>query len=248
MTKLFLSLFFLVVLPVFSPVSGAPIKIPAGRFAPLYGIEKDQVAFDVKSFSIDQFPVTVGEFKKFISSHNEWSREQVSSLYADKNYLKDLSVNPRSAIVSVSWFAANSYCESRKGRLPTTLEWEMVAAASETKKDASKDEAFVNKILEWYSFPEDNKIQKIPGKDKPNFYGLHNLHGLNWEWTSDFNSIIMTNDNREDGSKLNVSFCGAGSIGSKTKEDYAAFVRYSLRSSLEASFTLTNLGFRCAYD
>jgi len=226
----------------------ARVKIPEGRFAPLYGIEKDQKDFLVKSFLMDSTPVTVGDFKKFLGAHPEWKKENVSALYADQRYLADLPKFDKSPVINVSWFAASAFCESKKGRLPSTLEWEYVAAASETKADASKDEVFVAKILDWYSKPESSSQNKIVGRDKANLYGLHNLHGLNWEWTNDFNSIIMTSDNREDGSKLNGSFCGAGSIGSKTKEDYAAFVRYSLRSSLQAPYTLINLGFRCAYD
>jgi len=226
----------------------ARVKIPEGRFAPLYGIEKDQKDFLVKSFLMDSTPVTVGDFKKFLGAHPEWKKEKVSALYADQRYLADLPKSDKSPVINVSWFAASAFCESKKGRLPSTLEWEYVAAASETKVDASKDEVFVAKILDWYSKPESSSQNKIVGRDKANLYGLHNLHGLNWEWTNDFNSIIMTSDNREDGSKLNGSFCGAGSIGSKTKEDYAAFVRYSLRSSLQAPYTLINLGFRCAYD
>lgn len=246
--KYFLTAFILFSTLASATTMGARVKIPEGRFAPLYGIEKDQTDFQVKAFWMDSMPVTVKDFKKFLFEHPEWRKENISALYADKNYLNGLSAANQSPVVNISWFAANAFCESKKGRLPTTLEWEYVAAASETKANAIKDEVFVSKILEWYSKPEISGEKKIVGRDKANLYGLHNLHGLNWEWTSDFNSVIMTNDNREDGSKLNGSFCGAGSIGSKTKEDYAAFVRYSLRSSLQASFTLTNLGFRCAYD
>ncbi len=222
--------------------------IPQGRFAPLYGIEKDQKDFLVKAFQLDAYPITVLEFKQFIKGHPEWSKEKIAPLYADKNYLSPTKDINQSPVVYVSWFSANAYCESKKGRLPSTLEWEYVAAASETLRDASKSEPFVDKILAWYSSPENEDAIKVVGKDKANYYGIHNLHGLIWEWTNDFNSVIMTSDNRDDGDKQKGLYCGSGSIGSRTKEDYAAFVRYSLRSSLNANFTLTNLGFRCAYD
>lgn len=194
--------------------SGETKIIPEGRFAPLYGLEKDQKDFKVSSFRLDVHPVNINKIP----------------------------------VVKVTWFEANAYCESKKGRLPTTLEWEYVAAASEKMRDAQRDSVFVQKILDWYSRPESEASTKKVGKDNPNFYGIHNMHGLNWEWTSDFNSVLMTNDNRSDGDKESGKYCGFGSIGSKTKEDYAAFIRYSLRSSLEARFKLENLGFRCAYD
>lgn len=222
--------------------------IPQGNFAPQYGIEKDQVEFLVPSFRLDVYPVTVRSFNDFIKSRPEWSKKSVSSLYADKNYLAPKKQYDLSPVVNVSWFAAEAYCQSKKGRLPSTLEWEYAAAASETMRDASKSEAFVDKILLWYSSPDDENKKLIIGKDAANIYGIHNLHGLVWEWTADFNSVIMTSDNREDGNKEAGLYCGSGSIASKSKEDYAAFVRYSLRSSLKAQFSLTNLGFRCAYD
>lgn len=221
--------------------------IPQGRFTPLYGIEKDQKDFGIKSFRLDTYPVTVLEFKRFLISAPEWSKENIKPLYADKNYLTPKKSSNYSPVVYISWFAANAYCKSKQGRLPSTLEWEYVAAASESLADASRSGPFVDKILAWYSRPETETIQTI-GKEKANFYGIHDLHGLVWEWTGDFNSVIMTSDNRGDGDKQNGMFCGSGSIASRTKEDYAGFVRYSLRSSLQANFTLTNLGFRCAYE
>ncbi|MGZ3808656.1 MAG: formylglycine-generating enzyme family protein [Bacteriovorax sp.] len=222
--------------------------IPQGRFAPLYGIEKNQKDFLIKKFRLDVYPVTVWAFKEFLKNHPEWSKEKTAPIYADKNYLSSKMDMDQSPVVFVSWFSANAYCESKNGRLPSTLEWEYVASASETLRNATKSRPFIEKILEWYSRPENEEEIKIVGKDKANFYGIHNLHGLIWEWTNDFNSVIMTSDNRDDGDKQKGLYCGPGSIGARSKEDYAAFVRYSLRSSLSANFTLINLGFRCAYD
>jgi len=54
----------------------ARVKIPEGRFAPLYGIEKDQKDFLVKSFLMDSTPVTVGDFKKFLGAHPEWKKRK----------------------------------------------------------------------------------------------------------------------------------------------------------------------------
>jgi len=246
--KTFLLILFMSVSSGLFAKNSEVIIIPQGRFAPLYGIEKDQKDFLIKSFRMDIYPITVKAFKDFLKEHTEWSKDHIASLYADKNYLLLKKETDQSPVVYVSWFSANAYCESNKGRLPSTLEWEYVAAASESLRDATKSGPFVDTILAWYSRPENEDEIKVVGKDKANFYGIHNLHGLIWEWTNDFNSVIMTSDGRDDGDKQKGLYCGSGSIGSRNKEDYAAFVRYSLRSSLKANFTLTNLGFRCAYD
>lgn len=233
--------------PVFAKTEGSKI-IPEGRFAPLYGIEKNQKDFLIKSFRMDVFPITMNNFKQFLQKNPRWKKDKIAPIYSDKNYLTYKNSIGNSPVVFVSWFAANAYCESKHGRIPTTLEWEYVAAANEYLRDATKSEAAIDKILTWYSRPEIDDEIAIVGKDKANIYGIHDLHGLIWEWTSDFNSVIMTSDNRDDGDKSKGLYCGAGSISARTREDYAGFVRYSLRSSLEANYTLTNLGFRCAYD
>lgn len=232
-----------------SPIHARDKKIvPKGKFTPLYGIEKNQKDFEISSFSIDVFPVTAREFNAFLSKNPEWKKENISDLLSDSNYLSVISAHPKSAITRVSWFAANAFCEAQNGRLPTTLEWEYVAAASQKSPNALTDSEYVQKILNWYAHPAKANEQFITGKGSANYYGLFDMHGLIWEWTSDFNSVIINSDNRNDGDKNAVLTCGAGAMGASTKEDYAGFIRYSLRNSLRANYSLNNLGFRCAYD
>lgn len=232
-----------------SPIHAREKKlIPSGQFAPLYGIEKDQKSFSIDSFYLDVFPVTTGEFKNFLKKYPEWKKENASELFVDDNYLIEVSPDKNSAITLVSWFAANAYCEAHNGRLPTTLEWEYAAAASELKRNAIGEDNYTKNILNWYARHNLKNSKLLIGKNKANYYGIHDMHQLIWEWTHDFNSIIMTSDNRSDGDKSNALTCGAGAIGAKTREDYAGFVRYSLRNSIRANFSLNNMGFRCAYD
>lgn len=230
------------------------VPITGGSFAPLYGLEKDQKSVSVASFRIDTYPVTHQNFFKFTKAHPEWKPSHPLVLLADKEYLKDWkSEGPSRKIKNVpvtyvSWFAAQDYCVAQGGRLPTVLEWEYVAAASETKKDASQDKEFIEKLLQWYSKPvQEGKISKI-GKTKPNIWGVYDLHGGIWEWVYDFNSVFVTGDNRQDKDNLKDLFCGFGAAGAQNRANYAAFMRYALRNSLKGNYTLMNLGFRCAYD
>ena len=230
------------------------ILIESGNFTPLYGLDKDQKSIPVSSFRMDPYPVTNQKFFEFMESHLQWQLKRISSLVADKDYLshwkgKKPSQSLKNVPVTyVSWFAANDYCVAQKGRLPTVLEWEYSAAASETKKDASKDKEFIEKLLQWYSKPtEEGKISQI-GQGKPNIWGVHDLHGVVWEWTQDFNSVFVTSDSRQDKDKLKNLFCGFGAEGAQNRANYAAFMRYALRNSLKGNYTLMNLGFRCVYD
>ena len=203
MKTLIILLGLFIIPPAYSMPEGK--IIPEGRFAPHYGIEKNQVDFSIKSFKLDITSVTMDAYNEFLKKNPSWKKENITRLYADKNYLSEKKSIGKSPVVYVSWFAANAYCESKNGRLPSTLEWEYVAAASEKLRNASKSPEIVDKILRWYSRPEVENEIAIVGKDKANIYGIHDLHGLIWEWTSDFNSVIMTSDNRNAFIQTNAS-------------------------------------------
>lgn len=233
--------------------------IQGGEFIPLYGTAEPNQKVEVNSFELDSFPVTNEKFFRFTQAHQEWRRTKASRLLSDPQYLKHWILDPRGAVVTrradlrrpvinVSWFAANDFCRSLGGRLPTILEWEYAAAASETKADASRDPEFVQRLLSWYAAPSSSETLHDVGVSNPNFWGVHDLHGLVWEWTSDFNSAMVVRDSRSDGEQSKDLFCGGGSASAGDRANYAAFMRYALRSSLHGEYTMENLGFRCAYD
>jgi len=231
------------------------VSITSGIFRPQYGLEPNQKGFKVKSFFVDRIPIRKQDFEDFLKRNPEFEPDRIKKVFAEPRYLTDWkkrkkgwTPDPKTRnhpIVYVSWFAANAYCESVGGRLPTTLEWEYVAAASSKKLDASSDQEFLTKILEWYAHA--NAIRDVKS-DAPNLYGLYDLHGLIWEWTSDFNSSFITADNREDGEQSKNLFCGNSGQGADNRANYAAFMRYAMRSSLRPNYVTEHLGFRCAYD
>ena len=225
-----------------------PVALPAGRFAPLFGLDVLQTDFPVSAFRLDVRPVSRADWKKFLAENPAWRAGVPAKTLVDERYLASLEqpLAPHAPVVEVSYFAARSYCAWKGGRLPTTLEWEYAAAADETRRDASRDPLFAQRILDWYSAPA--KPKDLEGLGSPrNVYGVEALHGLVWEWTDDFNGVFVSGDNREDGEKNAKFMCGSGATGSARREDYAAFMRYALRSSLTPRTALINLGFRCAY-
>jgi formylglycine-generating enzyme required for sulfatase activity len=204
----------------------------------------------VNSFKIMSSAVTVGDFKLFIKMNPNWSKDKVSKLYIDESYLEMLfnsKNSDQSPVTSVSWFVAKAYCESVNMRLPTLNEWEYVAQSSESKKDAHKDERFLRRILDWYGEVKGDRLKPVKSIYK-NIYGVWDMHGLIWEWVDDFNSNFVTGESREDSSFNKDMFCGAGSLNSADKENYAAFMRFAFRSSLTGKSSVWNLGFRCAED
>lgn len=226
-----------------------------GVYRPLYPTSEAEAEIPVPAFRLDHEPVTNAEFLAFVRQHPEWQRDRIPKLYTDDGYLTHWQgpttlgpgARPDQPVTRVSWFAARAYCAAQGKRLPDEAEWELAAAASETRPDGNKDPEFLAKILQWYASPGGDLLAGV-GQGAPNYWGVSDLHGLVWEWIEDYNSALIAVDNRQDGGTDKMQFCGASALSAKDKEDYAAFMRIAFRSSLEGRFTARNLGFRCADD
>jgi formylglycine-generating enzyme required for sulfatase activity len=154
---------------------------------------------------------------------------------------------PAQPVVQVSWFAAQAYCETLDARLPTWSEWEYAAAADATRADARSDPAWRERILAWYSVPSGSALADV-GAAPADVHGIHDLHGLVWEWVEDHSAMLVSGDNREQGDPELMRFCGAGALSMDDRENYAVLMRVAMLSALEGHDTTRNLGFRCARD
>jgi formylglycine-generating enzyme required for sulfatase activity len=231
------------------------LNIPGGEFHTVLPLVENIKTVTVNPFALSDRPVTNGEFLAFVVKNPQWRRGSVQGLFSDNRYLAHwlspltLGDNaPTDAPVThISWFAAVAYCEMQNARLPTWHEWELAAAADEQRNDAREDPAWRQSILDWYAKPTPERFSAV--KQRPaNTYGVHDLHGLVWEWVLDFNGMLVTSDNREPGSLDKLEFCGAGALTMEQKEQYAVLMRIAMLSSLEANYTTRNMGFRCAKD
>ncbi len=241
-----------------SPAQGSvpeTVSVSAGELrptwlAPIIGKKNGPVTVRIPALRVMPYAVTRTQFAAFLKAHPQWTREQVSSLFADADYLTDFestSAQSQAPVTQVSWFAARAYCESTGMRLPTVDEWEYLAAASETKRDATTEPAFLQRILDWYGKPKEGQLPAV-GTTFRNVYGLWDLHGLIWEWVEDFNSTFVTGESREDSSFNKNMFCGSGSLTAADRSNYASFMRFALRSSLTGRSAVWNLGFRCVHN
>lgn len=244
-----LSLVFLPLMTLAQDIDEMAI-IGKGSYVPLYGGDSTKV--DVKRFALDVYPVTNTEFQKFVAEHPEWDKKNVKALFADESYLRHWNVdqslkkgeNSNSPVTNVSYFAAKKYCECQGKRLPTLDEWEYVAMADETEPDAREKDSYNQFILGWYEKPA--AFNQEIGSTFKNYWGVYDMHGLVWEWTSDFNSVLISGESRRDVNGDNNLFCGSAAIGSSDLMNYAAFMRYAFRGSVKANYNLRTLGFRCA--
>ena len=223
--------------------------IKGGSFVPIYGSEGVEVV--IEDFKMNKYPVTNEEYLEFVKENPQWKKSEIKRLFADKNYLtgweSDVSYGdllPKSPVTNVSWFAAKAYCESKSQRLPTVDEWEYAAMADEHKQDAREDSTYNQYILSWYEAPK--TFSNEVGQTFKNYWGLYDMHGLVWEWTMDFNSVMISGESRGDVDLDRNLFCAGGAVGATDLMNYAAFMRYAFRGSLKANYAVKNLGFRCA--
>ena len=229
------------------------LKIEGGSYRPFVGKESDSLTF-VNSFLMDETAVTNAEFLEFLKKNPQWTKSQVLKLFADSTYLHSwksdyefpADVSPQAPVTNVSWYAAKAYAQSVGKRLPTVDEWEYAARASEKLKDATEIPEFTTKILKLYQ--QKYGYKKPVKQHEVNAWGIYDLYGTIWEWTEDFNSVMMTGESRKDNTVNETLFCAGASVTSSDLRNYAAFIRFAMRGSMKANYTVNNLGFRCVKD
>lgn len=228
------------------------VKVEGGRYLPFYGSDTSLVT--VQPFLIDERPVTNAEFLAFIKANPQWQRSKIKRLYADETYLKDWlsdtelpkDAKPDAPVTFVSWFAAKAYADAVGKRLPTLDEWEFVAMADEASSNARDKKTYTDKILNLY-LVKDRQFKSVK-QSAPNYWGVYNMFDLIWEWTDDFNSVMVTGDSRTSEFDDKNLFCAGAATSATDVLNYAAFMRFGFRSSLKANYTVANLGFRCVKD
>lgn len=239
--------------PELRPAPQEMARIEGGTYVPMFGDQAEPRT--VAPFLLDRRPVTNAEFLAFVREHPEWRRSRVSRLFAAEAYLAhwaaDLEPGPSAPadapVVNVSWFAARAYLKALGKRLPSEDEWEFAARADATRADAATDPAFLARILAWYGQPNPPVLPSVTTAPA-DLRGVAGMHGLVWEWVRDFNNQMVTGAARNDSSLDRSLFCAGGALGATDAANYAAFMRYAFRSSLEGNFTVANLGFRGARD
>ncbi|MCP4696415.1 MAG: SUMF1/EgtB/PvdO family nonheme iron enzyme [Gammaproteobacteria bacterium] len=180
-----------------------PILGGAFRMGNIQGVgESDErpvheVALD--GFDIGKYPVTVGEFRRFIeASAYRTEAEAGDGAWVAFGKRKDANwrnpyfkQNDDHPAVCISWNDAAAYCDwlrQRTGeeyRLPTEAEWEYACrAGSEAAYCFGDDEKRLGDYA-WHLENAERKTYPV-GEKKPNAWGLYDMHGNAWEWVQDW--------------------------------------------------------------
>ncbi|MFM8726315.1 MAG: formylglycine-generating enzyme family protein, partial [Planctomycetaceae bacterium] len=166
------------------------LLIPAGTFtmgspASEIGRSDDENQHQVtltKSFYMGRTEVTQGQWRK-VSRTEPWKAER---------YVLEGDDNPA---VYVSWNDAVEFCEKLSAlegkpyRLPTEAEWEYACRGrTKTAFSFGEDEADLGKYA-WYdgnAWKVKEKYSHRVAQKLANPFGLHDLHGNNYEWCRDW--------------------------------------------------------------
>ncbi|MDE2304127.1 MAG: formylglycine-generating enzyme family protein [Gammaproteobacteria bacterium] len=203
----------------------------------------------LRPFSMRVEPVTNGEFLRFVREHPRWRRDRVPPVLASRAYLAAWSASPRAdrrwrdrPVTGVSWYAALAYCASEGARLPTWFEWEFVAAADAHRRDArevpGRDQVLLDRI-----FADGDRPPAPVGAGRADVYGIRDLHGPVWEWTSDYAG--MPGGSRPHEAAAGARSCAATALGFADKRDYALLMRAASLSAMSPADASSHVGFRC---
>ncbi len=246
----------LLLVPAAGLADGGYTRIAGGEFRSVLDYEDNPGTQKIAAFELMRRPVSNGEFLEFVRRHKPWQRDQVPVVFAEKQHYLAHWAGPlqlgaaagaTQPVTQVSWFAASAYCQAQGARLPTWSEWEYVAAADGTRRDARQDPVWNAQILAGETRSSNGPLAPV-GQSPANAYGVQDMHGLVWEWTQDYAALLVSGDNRNQSDPDRMKFCGAGALAIDDRENYAVLMRVAMLSSLEAANGTSHLGFRCARD
>ncbi|HEY0459945.1 MAG TPA: formylglycine-generating enzyme family protein [Pyrinomonadaceae bacterium] len=233
---------------------------------------------ELDSFLIDEHEVSVAEFAKFVEAtgyrteaekygwsgvfdfdSGEWQRIDGADWRHPEG--ENSTAAPAEPVCQISWNDAAAYAQWAGKRLPSEAEFEFAARGGLVgKKFAWGDELKPDGkfMANWWqgSFPgkntrEDGFLSRAPAKSfAPNGYGLYDMTGNVWEWTSDWfdeNYYRVSPKKNPPGASAGTekSIRGGSFL---CAENFCSNYRVAGRSRAAPDSGLNNLGFRCARD
>jgi sulfatase modifying factor 1 len=239
--------------------------------SPVHTVELD-------SFLIDSAEVTVAEFERFVAATNYQTEAEKFGWSGVFNFSlglweriygvdwrhpdgKGSNAKPDEPVSQISWNDANAFAKWANKRLPTEAEFEFAARGGlDGKKYAWGDELKPDgKLLaNWWqgTFPdkntrEDGFLSRAPVKSfAANGYGLYDMTGNVWEWTSDwfdenYYAVSPKKNPQGAGGGTEKSIRGGSFL---CADNFCSNYRVAGRSRSTPDSGLNNLGFRCARD
>ena len=149
----------------------------------------------VSDFSIDPYPVTVGQFARFVAAdggylhrghweHDGWAWREGEDR-RDPDRWDEQQRHPNRPVVHVSWYEAAAYARWAEKRLPTEAQWELAARGTEGRRYPWGAATPTDRHASFGGRTESaTPVGIYPDGCTPE--GVHDLAGNVWEWCSDW--------------------------------------------------------------
>jgi ergothioneine biosynthesis protein EgtB len=193
-------------------INGGLYKLGFGGKGFCYDNELPEHQVYLNPFKIDKFPVTNGEYARFIEDGGYdnyrfwlsdgwdlaqnmnwnaplyWQRDTKCSGWIKKDFRGVNKLNPQEPVTNLSYYEADAYAKWNKKRLPTEAEWEKAASWSD---DLQRKTVFPwgdEKLTPAHANVMESYLwgpSEIGSHPLgKSYYGCHQMIGDVWEWTS----------------------------------------------------------------
>ena len=230
------------------------------RFIDETGYETEAQRFGWSFVFATHVPASVGATEGVLETQ-WWRRVDGAYWRAPNGPGTETCALPDHPVTQVSWSDARAYADWAGGRLPTEAEWEHAARGGlgdvifPWGDEEPTDEGPQFRCNIWQGrFPQANT--RADGFDatapaisfEPNVYGLYNMVGNVWEWTSEpYRLRSMKREIRErEKSFKGYKLLKGGSF--LCHASYCFRYRIAARSGNSPDSTTTHQGFRVVYD
>jgi formylglycine-generating enzyme required for sulfatase activity len=194
----------------------------------------------LEPYRIARYPVTNAEYEVFVNATGHMPPPHWTGGKAPADELT-------LPVVHISWHDANTYAQWARGRLPTEAEWEKAARGADgriypwgNEFEPAADQG--TSLLADQLTPVGNR----PAAVSP--YGVHEVAGNVWEWTTDWYQPYEGNTHRDSDYGKKHKVLRGGSWLEVRDETASRYFRCANRLHAPPNYTASNIGFRCVRD
>ena len=191
----------------------------------------------IEGFYLDKYEVTNLQYLEFCRATNH-----ALPMFWGMKEFRCGEEFPDYPVVGISFFEAEQYAKWAKKRLPTEAEWEYAARGGLVDKNyPTGDQLDSTKA----NYGRKYKGSLKAGSLQPNNFGLYDMAGNVWEWTSDnyngdyYQTSPLENPKGPERGRFKVIRGGSWHSGAMCNQNY-------YRNGVSPSWVDFAVGFRCA--